>query len=264
MAETTSSELDDAKARVRAQYGSVGDAYVKSAGHATGKDLARMVEVARPLPTERLLDIATGGGHVARTFSPYVGQIVASDLTPEILHHAGVAFAEQGLVNIETRIADAESLPFDDGSFEIVTCRIAPHHFPHPDRFVSEVARVLTPGGRFILIDSTVPDGDAGVFVNRIEKLRDPSHVRSLTIGEWQALLAANGFDVATVETFPKRHDFEEWTSRSRMAADDREELANILLNAPEATREALRVEIADGRLIAFSDTKTLFATTRE
>src|SRR3954465_14643180 len=161
MAETTSSELDDAKARVRAQYGSVGDAYVKSAGHATGKDLGRMVEVARPQLTDRLLDIATGGGHVARTFSPFVGQIVASDLTPEILHHAGVAFAEQGLVNIETRIADAESLPFGDSSFEIVTCRIAPHHFPHPDRFVNEVARVLTPGGRFILIDSTVPGGDA-------------------------------------------------------------------------------------------------------
>src|SRR3954454_5446320 len=95
MADTTSPELDDAKARVRAQYGSVGDAYVKSAGHATGKDLARMVEVARPQLTDRLLDIATGGGHVARTFSPFVGQIVASDLTPEILHHAAVAFAEQ-------------------------------------------------------------------------------------------------------------------------------------------------------------------------
>jgi len=263
MADTTTHGLDEAKERVRAQYGSVGDAYVKSTGHATGKDLARMVEVARPLPTDRLLDIATGGGHVARTFSPYVDQIVASDLTPEILHHAGVAFAEQGITNIETQIADAESLPFGDGSFEIVTCRIAPHHFPHPDRFVREVARVLTPGGRFILIDSTVPDGDAGVFVNRIEKLRDPSHVRSLTIAEWQTLLTDNGFDIATVETFPKRHDFADWTSRSRMAEADREALANIVLSAPEATREALRVEIADGRLVAFSDTKTLFAAIR-
>ncbi len=263
MTDTTSPELDEAKARVRAQYGSVGDAYVKSEGHATGKDLARMVEVAQPLPSDRLLDIATGGGHVARTFSPHVGRVVASDLTPEILHHAGVAFAAQGITNIETKIADAESLPFDDDSFEIVTCRIAPHHFPHPDRFVSEVARVLTPGGRFILIDSTVPDGDAGVFVNQIEKLRDPSHVRSLTIAEWRLLLIQSGFEISTVETFPKRHDFEEWTSRSRMADDDREDLANILLSAPDATREALRVEIADGRLVAFSDTKTLFAAAR-
>jgi ubiquinone/menaquinone biosynthesis C-methylase UbiE len=260
MADATTPELDEAKARVRAQYGSVGDAYVKSAGHATGKDLARMVEVAQPLPTDRLLDIATGGGHVARTFSPYVGRVVASDLTPEILHHAGVAFAEQGIKNIETRIADAESLPFDDGSFEIVTCRIAPHHFPHPDQFVSEVARVLTPGGRFILIDSTVPDGEAGMFVNVIEKLRDPSHVRSLTIAEWQSLLSQAGFEISTVETFPKRHDFAEWTSRSRMAEDDREGLANIILSAPEATKAALSVEVSDGQLVAFSDTKTLFA----
>jgi len=262
MPDTTTPELDEAKARVRAQYGSVGDAYVKSAGHATGKDLARMVEAAQPLPTDGMLDIATGGGHVARTFSPYVGRIVASDLTPEILHHAGVAFAEQGLANIETRIADAESLPFEDGSFEIVTCRIAPHHFPHPDRFVSEVARVLTSGGRFILIDSTVPDGDAGVFVNRIEKLRDPSHVRSLTIAEWQAMLSEHGFDIATVETFPKRHDFADWTARSRMAESDREALASIILSAPDATKAALSVEIEDGRLVAFSDTKTLFTAT--
>ena len=98
------------------------------------------------------------------------------------------------------------------------------------------------------------------MFVNVIEKLRDPSHVRSLTIAEWQSLLSQAGFEISTVETFPKRHDFAEWTSRSRMAEDDREGLANIILSAPEATKAALSVEISDGQLVAFSDTKTLFA----
>ncbi len=138
---------DTAKDAVRKQYGSVGDAYVRSTGHATGKDLARMVELAGATPETRMLDIATGGGHVARAFAPHVGSIVASDLTPEMLAHTKAAFDDWGLANVSVAVADAEDLPFDDASFDLVTCRIAPHHFPHIDAFVGEVFRVLVPGG---------------------------------------------------------------------------------------------------------------------
>lgn len=251
--------MADAKERVRAQYGAVGDAYVKSIGHATGNDLQRMIELAQPMASDRLLDIATGGGHVARVFAPKVAQVVASDLTPEILHHAKASFEELGLTNIETQIADAEALPFENGSFEIVTCRIAPHHFPNPDRFVTEVARVLTTGGRFVLVDSTVPDGDAGQFFNRVEKLRDPSHVRSLTIAEWMALIEGAGLDLTIAESFPKRHDFEDWTSRSRMTPEGRDALGRLVLEAPDELKQILKVEEVEDRLSAFSDTKTLF-----
>lgn len=256
----TGVERDDAKERVRTQYGAAGDAYVKSVGHATGKDLARMVDAAGPAVSDRLLDIAAGGGHVARVFAPHVAHVVASDLTPEILRHASASFREQGVANIETRAADAEDLPFDDASFEIVTCRIAPHHFPRPDRFVAEVARVLTPGGRFVLVDSTVAPGEAGTFFNRVEKLRDPSHVRSLTVDEWRSLLRQAGLIPFVIESFSKRHDFEDWTSRSRMAAVDRDALESLILEAPDSTRNALNAETVDGRLVAFTDTKTLVA----
>lgn len=248
-----------AKDRVRAQYGSVGDAYVKSVGHATGSDLQRMIDVAQPQASERLLDIATGGGHVARTFAPYVAEVVASDLTPEILAHAAASFTEQGLANITTALADAEEIPFPDASFDLVTCRIAPHHFPYPERFVQEAARVLSPGGRFVLIDSTVPDGEPGAFFNRFETLRDSSHVRSLTIAEWEALITAAGLELDLAETFHKRHDFADWTGRSRMTDEDRTTLERMMLDADPATREEHRAEITDGRLIAFQDTKTLF-----
>jgi len=248
-----------AKDRVRAQFGAAGDAYVRSAGFAVADDLARMVELARPLPTDRLLDIATGGGHVAVTFAPHVVHVIASDLTPEILNHAAAYFAERGLANVETALADAEALPFRDDAFEIVTCRIAPHHFPRPDRFVAEVARVLAPGGRFVLIDSTVPEGDAGAFINRIETLRDPSHVRSLPVSEWEALLGAAGFHVDHVESYRKRHDFDDWTARSRMSSGDKAALAALVLSAPESLREALQVEGDGKRLLGFSDVKSLF-----
>jgi ubiquinone/menaquinone biosynthesis C-methylase UbiE len=248
-----------AKDRVLAQFGSVGDAYVRSTGFAVAGDLARMVELARPQPTDRLLDIATGGGHVAVSFAPYVAKAIASDLTPEILHHTAIYFAELGLTNVETAVADAEALPFTDKSFEIVTCRIAPHHFPRPDRFVAEVARVLTTDGRFVLIDSTVPDGDAGVFINAFEHLRDGSHVRALSNGEWVSLLADSGLRVDVQESYHKRHDFDDWTNRARMAPDAKADLAAMILSAPAAMQDALKVEQDGDRLVAFSDTKTLF-----
>lgn len=256
---TNDSDVDAAKARVLAQFGSVGDAYVRSTGFAVAGDLTRMVELAQPRPTDRLLDIATGGGHVAVTFAPHVATAVASDLTPEILHHAANYFTELGLANVETAVADAEALPFADDSFEIVTCRIAPHHFPRPDRFVSEVARVLTADGRFILIDSTVPDGEAGVFINDFERLRDGSHVRALSDGEWVAMLGESGLGVEVQESYHKRHDFDDWTNRSRMTSEAKAELAEMILSAPAAMRDALMVEADGDRLMAFSDTKTLF-----
>jgi ubiquinone/menaquinone biosynthesis C-methylase UbiE len=255
--------IDEAKAKVREQYASVGDAYVRSVGHGAGNDLQRMVEVATPKSDETLLDIATGGGHVAKTFAPFVSKVIASDLTPEILTHAEAFLRESNVDNFEILIADAEDVPLPDASVDLVTCRIAPHHFPNPDRFVNEAARVLRPGGRFVLIDSTVEEGEAGTFFNQFEKLRDPSHVRSLTIAEWQALIADSGLSVTLTETFPKRHDFLDWTSRSRMSNDARSELERMLLNAPEPIRRAHNVEIESGHVIAFTDTKTLFFATR-
>ncbi|MDQ4044641.1 MAG: methyltransferase domain-containing protein, partial [Chloroflexota bacterium] len=164
--------MTEAQDRVRAQYARVGDAYVKSTGHATGNDLERMLALAAPKPTDTLLDIATGGGHVARVFGPHVDRVIASDLTPEMLDHAIPYLEEQGLTNVERLVADAQNLPLGDASVDIVTCRIAPHHFPDPEAFVEEVARVLRSSGRFLLVDSTVPDGEAGDFFNAYEAVR--------------------------------------------------------------------------------------------
>ena len=253
----------DAKNRVRTQFGSVGDAYVRSVGHATGSDLQRMVELAAPQPADRLLDIATGGGHVARVFAPHVATVVASDLTPEILGHAEQAFTDLGLANVTMSVADAEALPFEAESFDLVTCRIAPHHFPNPAQFVTEAARVLRPGGRFALVDSTVPEGEAGEFFNRFELLRDPSHVRSLTVGEWLDLIANAGLAAANVESFTKRHDFDDWTSRSRMTDGDKATLEQMMLEAGTDIQRHFTAEIVDGSLVAFSDMKTLFVARR-
>lgn len=250
---------DAAKERVLRQYGSVGDAYVRSAGHAGGADLPRLLELVRPQAHERMLDIATGGGHVARTFAPHVAEVIASDLTPSMLVEAEKFFQELGLANVSVAEADAEALPFDSASFDIVTCRIAPHHFPHPERFVAEVARVLRPGGRFGLIDSVVPSDELSEVYNRFELARDPSHVRSLSTEEWEELLTGTGLTLHAVEHFPKRHDFADWTARARVPVDGREAVARILLDAGPAAVEAFHLEIVDGALVGFTDDKALF-----
>ncbi|HEY7033994.1 MAG TPA: methyltransferase domain-containing protein [Thermomicrobiales bacterium] len=254
----------DVKRRVRDQFSSSAADYVRSVTHSSGADLARMVELADPEVDDVLLDVATGGGHVARIFGPLVGRVVLADLTRPMLIEAMRFLYSSGLGGVDGVAADAEHLPFSGATFNLVTCRIAPHHFPRPDRFVLETSRVLKPDGRFILIDSTVPDGTLGDFFNRFEKLRDPSHVRSLTIEEWSGLIAESGLSLRAIESFRKRHDFDDWTARSRTTPEARATLVEMMRSLGNEAGSEFEVEWDDGRLVSFSDVKTLFVAVNE
>jgi ubiquinone/menaquinone biosynthesis C-methylase UbiE len=147
--------------RVREQFGATAEDYVASRTHAAGDDLAQLVAWAEGGPAKRALDVATGGGHTALALAPHYGRVVASDLTPRMLATARAFIRARGGANVAPACADAEALPFRDAAFDAVTCRIAPHHFGDPARFVREAARVLRPGGLFLLEDSVVPDDPA-------------------------------------------------------------------------------------------------------
>ena len=255
--------MDDAKQRVMEQFGATAEYYVASKSHQAGDDLPRMIELAQPRSTDRLLDIATGGGNVARVFSPHVGEVVASDLTPRMLAAVETSFTKLGLTNVRIAEADAEQLPFEDASFDIVTCRIAPHHFPHPDRFVEEAARVLRLDGRFLLVDSTVPAGAVGEFWNRFEKMRDPSHVRTLTKDEWSSVIRSAGFDLRAVEDYPKTHVFADWVARADVPGEGITGLVSALRGASPALAEHARLVWDGDDLVQFTDTKTLFFATK-
>lgn len=175
------------KQRVQEQFGATAQSYVTSPGHAHGDDLARMLELASPRGPEHMLDIATGGGHTAPAFAPDVQSVVASDLTPAMLAAAEAFIRGRGAANVRFERADAEALPFADASFDLVTTRIAPHHFPNPARYVAEVARVLRPGGRFVLNDNMAPEDDElSAFIDRAEQWRDPSHVCNYRPSAWR------------------------------------------------------------------------------
>ncbi len=236
---------------VQEQFGAAAQGYVASAGHARGGDLARLVELARPRGDERMLDIATGGGHTALAFAPHVREVVASDLTPRMLAAAEAFIRGQGVTNVLFEPADAEELPFADASFDIVTARIAPHHFPNPHRFVHQVARVLRPGGLFLLDDNMAPeDAELDAFMNRFEQWRDPSHVRAYTVGEWRGWMADAGLTVEHVDPLArKRYEFADWTARIRMPDAERDALEAWLLAAPPRCAEFFEIAVEDGHV---------------
>jgi ubiquinone/menaquinone biosynthesis C-methylase UbiE len=255
---------DAIKARVRDQFARTAAEYVASAGHAHGDDLARLVELAAPGPGDRALDIATGGGHTALALAPNVARMTVTDLTPTMLATARDHLSGRGIVNADYVIADAERLPFLDATFDLVTVRIAPHHYADIRAACAEMARVLRRGGRLIAIDNVAPaDHALDAFVNEVELRRDPSHVRCYTAAEWHIFLVEAGVTVTHAELGRKTHDFAKWTARSRMPAAQSDALARDMLAAPAAVRDHLAITSEDGRVVSWSSEFILLRATK-
>jgi ubiquinone/menaquinone biosynthesis C-methylase UbiE len=199
------------------KFGKAAADYAASAVHAKGASLARMIALVQPKPSWRLLDVATGAGHTALAFAPHVAKVTASDITDAMLAEAKRLAVERGLANVRTARANAEDLPFPDTSFDLVTCRLAAHHFAKPAAFVAESFRVMMPGGVFALVDNIAPeDASLARAYNALEKLRDPSHARCLTLPEWLSLLRRAGFEVAHSEVMDQEIAFSPWAARMR------------------------------------------------
>jgi len=202
------------KTAVQEQFGKTAAHYLTSKPHAAGKSLERLVALTSPQKNWHALDVATGGGHVAYTFAPHLARMWATDITQEMLHMVEGEAAKRGLANIRTAYAKAEALPFEDESFDLVTCRIAPHHFDSIPEFLAEVRRVLKPGGLFALVDNVVPPGSVGDYVNAFERLRDPSHLRAWTMDEWRDALRVAGLRTTHEEQIYKTMEFKSWAAR--------------------------------------------------
>ena len=182
-------------------------AYRESTTHREGLDLDLLVEWCEPAPDVKVLDVATGGGHVARRLRE-AGCTVTVDPAPGM--KADV-------------VAPADHLPFEDGSFDVVTCRIAAHHFPDIAAAVAEMARV---SNRLLVIEDNLFRGDE---VEEAERLRDPTHVRCYSEDEWKALLTDAGFEVEQVEHFDRRQNFDAWLERVDTAPDAAAQIRALL-----------------------------------
>ncbi|RDW18494.1 class I SAM-dependent methyltransferase [Oceanobacillus arenosus] len=217
-------------------------AYVTSSTHANGSDLSVLVDWLQPNKDMIALDIATGGGHVARKLAPNVNRLFATDITKEMLEYTSTHL--QLYSNINYIIADAESLPFLDNTFDIITCRIAAHHFPNPDRFIQEVQRVLKSNGRFLLIDNVgLEEPSIDIFINSLEKMRDYSHSRSLKITEWEKLFSSNHLIVLKQERRKKTLPYNEWVHRALDNKSKIEEVKQYILAANTKIKDYFQIK---------------------
>jgi ubiquinone/menaquinone biosynthesis C-methylase UbiE len=239
----------------RRQFGAHAQEYVKSAFHSKGESLDRLIALTAPRPDWRVLDVATGGGHTALAVAPHVREVVATDLTPQMLDAARAFIQSKGVRNVEFSEADATALPFPDSHFDLATCRTAPHHFPDVAQFVRELFRVVRPGGLAVVIDNMVPeDRETAEYINSFEKTRDPSHNWSHAESEWIRFFEEAGFSGLHVEFFRKARDFEEWTAMAGVDKRTKERLMAMLADAPNRARYALCPEERNGALRFYLD----------
>ena len=236
----------DIKAQSRERFSQHTQDYVISAVHAQGADLDRVLEVSAPQADWLACDIATGGGHTALKLAPHVRKMIATDYAPTMLAAARDFILSQQAENVEFVPADAENLPFADESFDLITCRVAAHHFPNVFRFVQEAARALKPGGRFVVQDHVLPeDKKAAAYLEAFERLRDPSHNRALSESEWRSDFLAVGLEVESTERLDRSDKLVTWAERQGCSPEVIEHLQILLVQAPQAVADFIQPRCA-------------------
>lgn len=232
---------------VRRQFGAVAAAYATSAVHASGEDLRRLVEAARLTGQESVLDLGCGAGHTALAVAPGAREVVAVDVTPQMLEVARGLASERGVENVSFRLADATALPFSTGSFDLVTSRYSAHHYADPGRALEEVARVLRPGARLLLVDTVAPEDPAlDTFMNAVELLRDASHVRNCRISEWERLFLAAGLSPRVLLRRTLELEGESWVKRSLTPESMVTALRQLFADAGAAPRTAFALRLGE------------------
>ena len=221
---TTRSHHDN----VEKQFGSQASAYLTSAVHASGRDLQRLAERLADFPQAHVLDMGCGAGHASFAAAGQVAQVTAYDLSSQMLEVVAEAAKAKGLSNVATRQGYAESLPFDDASFDVVISRYSAHHWHDVGQALREVKRVLKPGGVFIIMDVMSPGHPVrDIWLQTVEALRDTSHVQNYSSGQWLSLITEAGLISRSLITDRLPLEYDAWIARMR---------------TPEALSRAIRI----------------------
>jgi ubiquinone/menaquinone biosynthesis C-methylase UbiE len=230
----------------------------------TNEDALRMIVVAAEAePTDTVLDVACGGGIVVCAFAPHVRSTTGIDMTPAMLDQAQRLAAKKGLTNVSWRQGDVTTLPYEDESFTIVVTRYSFHHFLDPRAVLQEMVRVCAPGGRIVVVDTCASEDPAqAAEFNRLEKLRDPSHARNLTVTELKNLFAAVGLPEPQASFYELRDEVKNLLARSFPNPGDDSKIVDMFRRSAIDDRLGIPIRI-EGETIHYAYPVTIFAARR-
>ncbi len=244
---------------VQKQFGDNAENYVSSQVHAQGASLKEMVRLADPQPGWLALDVAPGGGHSALAIARHVRQVVAVDITFPMLQAARDFTRSQGQENIVWVQGNGGRLPFGAERFDLITCRVALHHFPRQAAAIADWARCLKPGGRLVLVDNVGPkDPVANDYINTFEKLRDPSHGRVHSPAQLARFIKDAGLILLSAATLRKPMLFHPWMTRMSVPKTDRATLTRMLWESDGSARAFLNPQ-GEGEKTTFDLQEGLF-----
>lgn len=230
--------ISDVNVLVQQRFTKVAANYRTSKVHALGSDLDLMVKSASLAPSTVVLDAGCGAGHAALAFAPHVGLVIASDFTPAMLEQVKVLTQERGVSNVKTQLADVDNLPFSADAFDLIVTRYSAHHWLRPERALAEFQRLLKPSGSLLISDIMAAENYAqDTFLQTIELLRDPSHVRDYRLSEWRFMLAGAGFESEVLQTFDLTLRFNTWTERMATPAQNSQMIRSLFDGAPADIR---------------------------
>jgi ubiquinone/menaquinone biosynthesis C-methylase UbiE len=226
--------------------------------------LRTIVEAATPGPGDTVLDVACGGGIIVCAFAPEVKHATGIDMTPAMLDRARQLAAEKGLANVSWDQGDVGLLPYADGAFDIVVIRFSMHHFLDPIGVLREMVRVCAPGGRVVVVDMHASEDPAKAAEwNRLEKLRDPSHVRCLTLTELKALFGTAGLPAPQAGFYELRDDVRNLLRRSFPNPGDDVKIVEMFAASAEDDRLGIPVR-REGDRIEYAYPVAVLAARRE
>jgi len=215
--------------------------YTTGATHTDPRVLQRVVELSAPQAHWSALDIATGTGHTALALAPHVASVIGIDLTPQMLAEAERLRVERGVTNVTFQTGDVHHLAFSDASLDLITCRLAAHHFSDIRRALGEMRRVLRDKGKLVIDDRSVPEDDfVDGCMNALDRLHDESHVRQYRPSEWRRMLEEAGFTVHVVEPYVRHRPLTALTDG--VSPENVARIGAILDSLDDAQRAALNL----------------------
>lgn len=254
--------LDPIQAAAQAQFAKQSHRYGKGHILENVEDVRDAAEGIDLPPKAKVLDIAAANGYTGLFFAERGCEVILADIAAPMLDRARELAAQRGLT-VTTRQHPAEELPYPDASFDLVTCRVAAHHFSSPKAFVQESARVLRPEGYFILIDGTVRDDEpeAEAWIHQVETLRDSSHARFLTPRSWRTLCEEAGLEVLRSQLFPfKQPNLEWYFQTAATSSENQAAVRKLLAEAPESAKRLFQIQEEGGTVVWWWDRLTLVA----